>query len=159
MSLNQEEIQELFELFPNSKAAIERFGNASAANEALDKLDQKISQLKEELASLKVKKAKKREEFNTKIDNLFQIANPFDFVNPTEYYISYSRVDIFLAENSLSQLKAEDLVDNQDNLVYSRQETKDILLNAWLENYNDREIKALESSILDLQTLVTQLTA
>lgn len=152
MALDQNEIQELLELFPNSKAAIERFSNASAANDALDKLDQKISQLKEELAGLKVKKAKEREEFNTKIGKLFSC-------DVWDYKTSYSKIDIFIAENSLNQLKTEDLIDNQDNLVSSYQETKNTLLNAWLENYNDREIKALESSILDLQTLVTQLTA
>lgn len=152
MSLNQQEIQELLELFPNSKAAIERFGNASAANDALDKLDQKISQLKEELAGLKVKKAKEREEFNTKIGKLFSS-------DVWGYKTSYSKIDIFIAENSLNQLNTDDLIDNQNNLVSDYQGTIDILLNAWLENYNDREIKALESSILDLQTLVTQLTA
>lgn len=155
MALDQNEIQELLALFPNSRDAIERFGNASAANDALDKLDQKISQLKEKLASLKVKKAKEREEFHTKATKLFECSSVLG-----NYYAStYSEVDIFLAENSLSQLKTEDLIDNHNELASSFHEIIDILLNAWNENYNDREIKALESSILDLQTLVTQLTA
>lgn len=59
MALDQNEIQELLALFPNGKTAIERFSNSTAANDALDKLDQKVNQLKEELASLKVKKLRK----------------------------------------------------------------------------------------------------
>ena len=154
MALDQNEIQELLELFPNSRDAIERFSNSTAANEALDKLDKKISQLKEKLAGLKVNKAKEREEFNEKVNNLFKYG-----IFTNSFSTSYSQIDIFLAENSLNQLNTDDLIDNQDKLFSDYQETKDVLLNAWLENYNDREIKALESSILDLQTLIAQLTA
>lgn len=78
--------------------------------------------------------------------------------NTEQYCTSYSKIDIFLAENSLNQLKTEDLIDNQDNLVSSRQETKDILLNAWLENYNDRRITALETEISELQKLIAVLS-
>lgn len=62
MALEQNEIQELLELFPNSKAAIERFTNSqSKQKEALDKLANKIKQLKSKLSDLKLKKQKKEQ--------------------------------------------------------------------------------------------------
>lgn len=63
MILEQHELDELLALFPNSIQAIERFKNSNAINNALDKLDQKVLQLREQISEIKVKQAQAREEF------------------------------------------------------------------------------------------------
>lgn len=148
MALDQNEIQELLELFPNSKAAIERFNNAQTKQkDALDKLTQKINKLKEKVAQLKVKKAEERSDFRDDVNHL---------IDNEPYYTS---VEIFIAKHSLNQVDTDDLIDEDDNFIEYEDDIREILMNAWLENYDDSEIKSLESTILDLQTLKSQLTA
>lgn len=72
MALEQNEIQELLELFPNSKAAIERFTNSqSKQKEALDKLANKIKQLKSKLSDLKLKKSRRKSRIYRETIKLF----------------------------------------------------------------------------------------
>ena len=106
MALEQNEIQELLELFPNSKAAIERFTNSqSKQKEALDKLANKIKQLKSKLSDLKLKKAEERAEFTERLSNFF-----------SSYYCpDYSDVDVFLAGFGLNNLPDELFED--DSLI------------------------------------------
>lgn len=147
MALDQNEIQELLELFPNSKAAIERFTNAQPKQkEALNKLTQKIKKLKENLSELKVKKAEERSDFKDEVDSLI-------------YEPDYTSVEIFIAKHSLNQVDTDDLIDEDDDFIESEDDIREILMNAWLENYDDSEIKSLESMILDLQKLKDELTA
>lgn len=148
MALDQNEIQELLELFPNSKAAIERFTNAQPKQkEALNKLTQKIKKLKENLSELKVKKAEERSDFKDEVNNLI------------DYEAYYSSVEVFIAKHSLNQVDIDDLIDEDDDFIESEDDIREILMNAWLENYDDSEIKSLESMISDLQKLKDELTA
>nr|WP_314741794.1 hypothetical protein [uncultured Haemophilus sp.] len=150
MALDQNEIQELLELFPNSKAAIERFNNAQTKQkDALDKLAKKINNLKEQVSQLKVRQAEARSEFRGEIEDLL------------EGCASYSTVEIFLAEHNLEKVNIDEIIHETWDVEMWEDESqiKRVLLNAWNENYDDSEIKSLESTILDLQTLKSQLTA
>ena len=137
MALEQNEIQELLELFPNSKAAIERFTNSqSKQKEALDKLANKIKQLKSKLS-----------EFTERLSNFF-----------SSYYCpDYSDVDVFLAGFGLNNLTDELFED--DSLIEDSDDSQRIIIDAWLEDYDDSEIKSLESEILNLQKLKNELEA
>ena len=148
MALEQNEIQELLELCPNSKAAIERFTNSqSKQKEALDKLANKIKQLKSKLSDLKLKKAEERAEFTERLSNFF-----------SSYYCpDYSDVDVFLAGFGLNNLTDELFED--DSLIEDSDDSQRIIIDAWLEDYDDSEIKSLESEILNLQKLKNELEA
>ena len=148
MALEQNEIQELLELFPNSKAAIERFTNSqSKQKEALDKMANKIKQLKSKLSDLKLKKAEERAEFTERLSNFF-----------SSYYCpDYSDVDVFLAGFGLNNLTDELFED--DSLIEDSDDSQRIIIDAWLEDYDDSEIKSLESEILNLQKLKNELEA
>ena len=148
MALEQNEIQELLELFPNSNAAIERFTNSqSKQKEALDKLANKIKQLKSKLSDLKLKKAEERAEFTERLSNFF-----------SSYYCpDYSDVDVFLAGFGLNNLTDELFED--DSLIEDSDDSQRIIIDAWLEDYDDSEIKSLESEILNLQKLKNELEA
>ena len=148
MALEQNEIQELLELFPNSKAEIERFTNSqSKQKEALDKLANKIKQLKSKLSDLKLKKAEERAEFTERLSNFF-----------SSYYCpDYSDVDVFLAGFGLNNLTDELFED--DSLIEDSDDSQRIIIDAWLEDYDDSEIKSLESEILNLQKLKNELEA
>ena len=148
MALEQNEIQELLELFPNRKAAIERFTNSQyKQKEALHKLANKIKQLKSKLSDLKLKKAEERAEFTERLSNFF-----------SSYYCpDYSDVDVFLAGFGLNNLTDELFED--DSLIEDSDDSQRIIIDAWLEDYDDSEIKSLESEILNLQKLKNELEA
>lgn len=195
MSLDQNEIQELLALFPNGKHVIERFTQSQESIDALEKLDDKIDQLKAELAGLKVKQTESRNAFSNTVKNFLTLfpenssdispaamashpvlsliggsiaaagiassvvtetlkgAPLFGTVIKSVENELYSQMGSFLAENGLSQLSVDALVTDDGVLLESREETKQIILDAWLENYNDRRVKILEHKISDLQKL------
>lgn len=160
MSLDQNEIQELLALFPNGKHVIERFTQSQESIVALEKLDEKINLLKEEITKLKVKQSEERSKFLEKVANCVHVY-PDDDVRYLELSIwsgdlateLYSGMDMFLAENNLSQLSADNLLNDDGTLLESKNETKRILLDAWNENLDDSEISILETKISDLQKL------
>lgn len=66
-----------------------------------------------------------------------------------------------MAEHNLEKVNIDEIIHETWDVEMWEDESqiKRVLLNAWNENYDDSEIKSLESTILDLQTLKSQLTA
>ena len=107
----------------------------------------KIKQLKSKLSDLKLKKAEERAEFTERLSNFF-----------SSYYCpDYSDVDVFLAGFGLNNLTDELFED--DSLIEDSDDSQRIIIDAWLEDYDDSEIKSLESEILNLQKLKNELEA
>ena len=176
MVLDQHELDELLALFPNSVQAIERFKNSNATNNALDKLDQKVLQLRKQISELKVKQAKERENFlidvrqhiSPTLSSELSIAgfygrfggnleaakkakNEAD-ANPLQSKTLYSRIDILIAKYSLN-LDVDDLVNDSDDLIESEEDIKRTLLDAWNKNLDNKDITLLEEQISAIKNL------
>ena len=176
MVLEQHELDELLALFPNSVQAIERFKNSNATNNALDKLDQKVLQLRKQISELKVKQAKERENFlidvrqhiSPTLSSELSIAGFYSRLggnleaakkakneadaNPLQSKTLYSRIDILIDKYSLN-LDVDDLVNDSDNLIESEEDIKRTLLDAWNKNLDNKDITLLEEQISAIKDL------